>query len=138
MNNEIWTYWLPVNIEKSDYCYYIVSLCQDGWDLNIILEHVQNKKHKLHISFNRAYCFRSTYELFTCMMMDKAYNKQGKAFFSGRQFYKVTNSQYIAWVQEQSGNVSDSLGVLEHYVISTDDQMVDILSYKEPSAKFIE
>ena len=136
MNNEIWSYWMSANIEQSDYDIHLIR--EKGWDFTVILIDFENKQRELHIAFDQAYCFRSTYELFTCMRMDKAYNQQGRDFFLKRQFYKITNSEYVAWVSEQSGGVSNSFGNLEHYVICTDDQMVEILSYGEPQVTFVD
>ena len=85
-NNEIWSYWIPANIEKSDYNLY--SLCEIGLDLIIILLDFERKDQELHIIFRRARCFRRTNEVYTIARMRDAYDKQTRAFFWRDNFIK--------------------------------------------------
>lgn len=45
-------------------------------------------------------------------------------------FYIVENSKYLEWFNEQSGNAHD--GVV-HYMLSTVDDVIDILASISPS-----
>lgn len=135
MNNEIWSYWTPANIEKSDYDIY--SICDIGINLIIVLVSVNKKNQELHITFTNAHSFKSTIELYTIARMHMAYEKQTRQFFLGRQFYKILHSKYIQAISEESDGASDS-DQLEHYTIVTDDSVLDVLCDNEPTIKFIE
>ena len=135
MSKELWSYWVPANIEQSDY--NIDSLCENGLNFIIILINYEKKDHEMHITFKKARCFRRTNELYTVARMRMAYQQQTREFFLKRQSYKIINSEYLQWASQQSDGISDS-AQLEHYVVFTDDIVLDILCANEPAITFVD
>ena len=133
---EQWMRWQPADNLRNGY--YIDSTCNDKNGLKIVLIETENAKKAVTVLFDSGiYCYRDTYETYTHSRMLEACERQGRELFYGTNFFKVTNSDYIKWVSEQSGGISNCQP-LEHFVIFTQDSMVEILAYYEPRVEFID
>lgn len=72
-----------------------------------------------------------TFKLSTISYLNENY---GGEFYAGWTFFKVENSEYLKYLSEQSGAISDSYGV-KQYSIITDEEIIDIVCTYEPKTK---
>nr|WP_282551282.1 hypothetical protein [Providencia stuartii] len=84
---------------------------------------------ELSLIFEWIYSFRVTDEGDLLKMLDH---------FNGQMttgVYKVKNSSYLEWFHEQSENIHDD--IIEHYLIVTLDEVVEVLAAVEPIIKTV-
>lgn len=98
--------------------------------LELILSLENCGRHiKAKVLFDWVYSFRVTDEGDLLKMQ----NEQKGEMLTG--LYFVEESQYLEWFNEQSANIHDDA---VHYMLSTVDDVIDILSSVEPSIELIE
>jgi len=84
-----------------------------------------NGELKCSIFFDWIHSFRVTDEGDLLKMQ----HEQNSAMISG--VYKVANSPYLAWFHEQSAGVYTE-EIVEHYMLVTNNDVIDVLSSIEP------
>ncbi|MGQ8817306.1 hypothetical protein [Serratia sp. NA_13] len=93
--------------------------------LELILSSGDNEEgSKVKVLFDWIYSFRVTDEGDLLKMQEE----QKGEMLTG--LYLVENSKYLEWFNEQSGNVHDEVA---HYMLSTVDDVIDILASVSPS-----
>ncbi|ARB83676.1 MULTISPECIES: hypothetical protein [Yersinia] len=93
--------------------------------LELILSSGDNEEgSKVKVLFDWIYSFRVTDEGDLLKMQEE----QKGEMLTG--LYLVENSKYLEWFNEQSGNVHDEIA---HYMLSTVDDVIDILASISPS-----
>lgn len=127
---EKWTQWKPISNLSNKY--YIESIINDATGLTIMFVDSINKLAKLKMVFeNGIDAFRITNETFILSTISYLNEKYGDQFYAEWTFFKVENSEYLKFLSEQSGRISDSYGV-KKYSIITDEDSLDIVSTYEP------
>lgn len=99
------------------------------YDQAILFLSLSKPTEKITLSFEWIYSLRVTDEGNLLKMLDH---------FNGKMttgIYKVENSSYLEWFHEQSENIHDE--VIEHYLIVTIDEVIEVLASVEPSIEII-
>ncbi|WP_225832851.1 MULTISPECIES: hypothetical protein [Providencia] len=99
------------------------------YDQAILSLSLSKPTEKITLSFEWIYSLRVTDEGDLLKMLD---------YFNGKMttgVYKVENSSYLEWFHEQSENIHDE--VIEHYLIVTIDEVIEVLASVEPSIEII-
>ncbi|CNH53438.1 TPA: hypothetical protein ACTR19_004520 [Yersinia enterocolitica] len=93
--------------------------------LELILSSVNDEESsKVKVLFDWVYSFRVTDEGDLLKMQEE---QQGEMLTG---LYLVENSKYLEWFNEQNGNMHDRV---VHYMLSTVDDVIDILASISPS-----
>ncbi len=132
---EDWTHWEPV--EKISGRYYIDALIlSEKHDLIIKLSN-ENDTHKIKITFpNPVGSYKYTNESFCFKIFGDLSDKYGVQFYSNWSFFKITNSQYLQWLLEQSGTISN-VCLLQHFCMVGGDEVIDVVTQSEPEVTII-
>ena len=134
MSKEIWTRWKP--LENLASAYYIDILVDDLKCFKLILSEVKDESKKVTILFeNYVLAYRNTDESFRQNLMAWLDKEYGGEFWCKWNFFKVSNSNYVSWLAEQSYDFSESEGIV-HFSIIDIDCMVDIIANYEPKFMF--
>lgn len=130
---EIWKKWEPVaNMAQK---YYVDSIQDNIKGLNIILSDSKHDNSFLEILFNYSvHGYRSTDESFRQKIFSDLEEKHITEFYSKWTLFKVTNSEYLKWISDQSFSISESENLI-HFVIMAADSIVDIVAAYEPQIK---
>lgn len=136
MGNELkLTAWIPIQSMKDEY--YIHTICDNPDELKIILGEYNNPKKRLHMIFAYgAAAYRITEELLAINLLQIKDNNNQK--FSEKWFlFKATNSDYLEWASKMSDGISNDLNLI-HFVIFTEDRVLEILNQAEPTVEIVE
>lgn len=130
--NETWTIWEPFAVEEK--AEYSLDYLIDSPSLfKLIVASTLNNPSRIEICFEHSvYAYRRTYETFRAQLISDISKKYGEDFDGPEQFFMVTNSDYIAWLSEQSGTISNEFD-LQHYCFMDDDCVVDIVDTAQPT-----
>ena len=117
--------------------YYIGSISDSIDGFTIVLADAIGNSPKIKIIFeNRVNAFRNSEEAFRLSTIRYLNENYDNGFYANWTFFKAENSEYLKWLSEQSGEISDHYGVM-HYSIITDDEILDIAATYEPTVTFI-
>ena len=132
---ENWTRWEPIlGLSES---HYIDSVSNDENGFMIILLDANNKSKKLFIKFeNSVDCYRSTNESYTGSLVRDLRIKYGKDFYVNWTFFKVTDSEYLQWLSEKSGGLSDTRKLI-HFAIFSLDELLEVVCPYEPTVRLV-
>ncbi len=132
---EEWTRWEP--IEKIFGRYYIDALILSEKNDLIIKLSNENDTHKIKIKFpNPVGSYKYTNESFCFKIFGDLSDKYGVRFYSNWSFFKITNSQYLQWLSEQSGTISN-VCLLQHFCMVGGDEVIDVATQFEPEVTII-
>lgn len=107
----------------------------DGF--KIILANSTGNSAKVLITFeNGVNAFRNSDETFRLSTIGYLNKNYGGQFYAKWTFFKVESSEYLKWLSEQSGGISDYYGVTQYSII-TDDEILDVVCTYEPKVTFI-
>lgn len=103
----------------------LVDFRYSSGSLELILSSGDSEEgNKFKVLFDWIYSFRLTDEGDLLKMQQEQNGEMHTGFFI------VENSKYLEWFNEQSGNVHDGI---VHYMLSTIDDVIDILASISPS-----
>ncbi|MEX9216868.1 hypothetical protein AB7Z50_21590 [Providencia rettgeri] len=106
-----------------------IQLESINYNLAILSLSLIRPNEKITLAFEWIYSFRVTDEGDLLKMLEH---------FDGQMttgIYKVENSSYLEWFHDQSENIHDE--VIEHYLIVTIDEVIEVLASVEPSIEII-
>jgi hypothetical protein len=133
---EQWTKWKPMQGLTSKYCKESISGSVDGF--RIVLSDVHNKQKKAVITIE---CIPHSYKVTNVCYKTQLFlnleNQYGKDFFDRWAFFKVTNSQYLKLLSEESNTISDDRK-LQHFAIICSNVIIDIIDGFDPNVELIE
>jgi len=69
-------------------------------------------------------------------VINKIDERYGTEFYAEWTFFKVTNSEYIQWLSEQSYGIAESESLI-HFSILAGDSIVDVIAAYEPKITII-
>ena len=133
---ETWHKWLPEaqNLSKK----YVITLIEDIiGEFNIYLYDEKSDK-KIRVNFYESTdIFRRTNIGFRSTELKQISDEQGEAFFSDWTFFKISNSEYVRELFEESCGMLNAAHCI-HFVIVGDNCIVDVITDHEPKIEFIE
>lgn len=130
---ENWERWEPISGLSSKY--YVESLSDSIEGFRILLSDAYDEYKKVEVLFeDSVHAYRSTDESFRQSVINKIDERYGTEFYSEWTFFKVTNSEYIQWLSEQSYGIAESL---THFSILAGDSIVDVIAAYEPKIAII-
>lgn len=133
---EQWTKWEPAeNLAKAHFVETIIDE-MDRLIITLFESYKQDKTFQL-IFDNTVIAYRSVDEGYRLMTPDKCVQDNGANLWRGWTFFKASNSSYINWLQEQSDKEID-LNVVTHFVVFTENIIIDIVAINEPIIKYID
>jgi len=130
---EEWKRWQP--FEKMSGKFYVDTLMMLEEGLIIKLS---KGEQKIEIVFDGCIdAYRYIKDSFSFKIPSDLKKKYGIDFYGDCSFFKVTNSEYLAWLSEKSCEYSKDFPFM-HFCIVGGDEIVDVLVRYEPEIKFIE
>ncbi len=132
---EKWTRWEPIS--GLDGKYYLESFMwhEEGLIIGLINE---DKGKKIKILFDKHIdAFRYTNESFYLTVIDNASSQDDVNFYANFSLFKVTNSEYLAWISEKSCAWSDQFE-FTHFCILGGDEVIDVLARYEPTVTIMD
>jgi hypothetical protein len=132
---EEWVRWEP--IEGLTGKYDIKSLCTDTNSLIITLYSCTSKeKHKIEFKFTSfVNAYRETNESFRINLFHELSKKYAGNFYGDWTFFKVVNSEYIAWLIQDS--CAHAALKMIHFCLMGYDSVVDIITCHTPLVRII-
>ena len=128
-----WAHWEPIKGLSGKYYIDFLMMSTDG----LIIKLSQGEQ-KIEIIFDEHVdAFRYTNESFCFKIFGDLSEQYGDDFYVGRSFFKVINSEYLAWLSEQSCTWSDQFPFM-HFCIFGGDKVVDVLARYEPKVMIVE
>ncbi len=109
-----------------------------GSDLELILKQYQcQNPRRIEVSFRRSVIMhRITNESFRIALGSPGFDNEGR-HISTWPFYKVSNSQLIAWLLLENSLTQDVHDTLTHYICSDAEAYIDIVATEEPLVEWI-
>jgi hypothetical protein len=132
---EEWTRWTPIQGLDGNYYLDFFAWSAKGF----IVELISGKKgKKIQIVFaDYIDAFRYTNESFYLKVLDNTSAKQDVDFYKNFSLFKITNSQYLAWLSEKSCTLSDRCDFI-HFCILGGDEVIDIVANYEPKVTIMD
>jgi hypothetical protein len=131
---DIWERWEPVSEVSQKY--YVDTIIDNIEGLKIVLSDSINEESKIVIFFNNSvHAYRSTDESYRQKMLNDIDKKYGTKFYSEWTLFKVTNSEYLKWISNQSFGIAKSEN-LTHFIIVAIDSIIDIIAAYEPKIEY--
>ncbi len=130
-----WERWMPIDgiLGKYDIEYIV-----DGNKGLIIRVYSDKDTKKIDIIFQHyADAYRHTNESFWFITCSELTAQYGSHFYGDWSFFKVRNSDYLAWLSDRSGGFADQLNFI-HFCIMGGDSVVEILAQYEPTVRFVQ
>jgi len=136
---EDWIQWKPLN-ELNDK-YYIELLKDSTNGLEIILAYAnrntKNKRDKIKVNFGfHAESYRFSDEHCRLELFRRLEKHYGNEFYAKWNYFKVENSEYINWLNKESGRLTENMN-LKHYVFMDSDTVLDVIAKCEPEFDLI-
>ncbi|WP_137662750.1 hypothetical protein [Enterococcus hulanensis] len=127
---EIWERWTPIELDKNMYkASYVQLIDFEGLEIHLVFNDTENL---LNIKFvHPVLAYQNIDEgrrLKTLEYLSENYDSQ---FFTDWTLFEVKNSSYLTWFHTESFGINEDEKVF-HYVILTENDVVDILSLYKP------
>jgi len=123
--NEKWLRWKFPNPNLAD-DYDIVSL-QETLQTLIVLLRTGESDRAFRLTCKNVWGYRSTYETYRMGLLDELRARYGSDFHRNWVLFEVKNSEYAAEFGAKH---------LAHYVVYTDNYILDIVAESEPELEF--
>lgn len=132
---EQWEHWMPINnLSKKYYIDYILS---DSKIFKIILTDINNVKNKVHVVFEDSiHAFKWVDEIYRFKKIEQLNKQFGTNFCEEWTFFKVTNSDYLKWISDQSYGISDDRDLI-HFSFIGANSILDVIDI-DPKVEIIE
>ena len=127
--SEEWAKWEPLEGVSSKM--YIEKLVNDKNGTLLVFKS-EDDNDTIQVLFqNSILSLRSTDEGRRLKTINFLEEKYGTDFYAKWTFFKVANSTYVEWFNQETYDIYTSYNI-EHYVFMTSDDVVEILSTYEP------
>lgn len=127
---EVWKKWLPIELTRDMYkaCYSEVTDI-DGIEIDLVFNDTGDL---LKIKFeNSVLAYQNVDEGKRIKMLNYLSDNYAKEFYAEWTLFIVENSSYLKWFHDESMGIYKDENVC-HYVLLTENDVVDILSVFEP------
>ena len=132
---EKWTRWEPINGLSGSYYHDSFLWSEKGFIIELINE---GQGKRVQILFdNYVDAFRYTNESFYLKIFDNSSQENDTDFYANWSFFKIANSEYLAWLSEKSCTWSDRFNFI-HFCIVGGDEVIDIVTNYEPKVTIID
>lgn len=129
---EKWIRWEPIpNLAKK---YYVESITDNTDGLKIVLYNDLDEK-VLVLFPDTLRSYRNTCESFLVETIEDLEENYGSDFYGQWTFFRVTNSQYLKSLNEESYGISERYD-FKHFCLLTMEAMIDIATGSEPTVEF--
>lgn len=131
---EQWTYWEPISgLSKK----YHTKLISNSFKKGFVINLVDDNNKKISIRFTgTVISYRITDESYIFDTLTFLENNYGKDFYGDWTFFKIENSEYVEWINKQTYDVYQDIG-LKHFCILASDLRLDFITTYEPEVKYI-
>jgi hypothetical protein len=129
--------WIKCDVPKSqnEFGFTVTSIVQDSEGTKIFLE---DEKIKVELYWDALVILRSSIESVRLRTVADVLTKYGNnSFFRGCFLYRVENSTFSDWVDEESYGVYEK-SKQTHYCIVTSLDVIDVVASIEPAIKVTE
>lgn len=134
-NDQIWSQWRPAKLDLGGN-YQTIKIMDEPNGFKILISKV-DKAEIVEIIFNKSvWAYRRTSESFRQEIFKDLSLSYGDEFYINWSFFKIERSAYLCWLKLQSCYISDDLN-LEHYVIMTLDDVIDVVANYQPQINII-
>ncbi|WP_374018193.1 hypothetical protein ABU162_29960 [Paenibacillus thiaminolyticus] len=123
-----WLQWKPVEGLQSKYQLVKVTFDCDG--LAIILASSETSS-ELFLQFKSPFSFRTTDEGKRLKLLNRLNEKFGDDFVRTSSLFMVYESEYLKWINDETYYMYENQN-LYHFVILTDNEVLEILSPLHP------
>lgn len=134
---EQWTRWEPIEgLSKKYFIDSITDNIDEGFKVVFSDSNDDEKKTIQMIFKDNVASYRNINESYvykTIIMLKKTY---GRDFYGDWTFFKVTNSNYLKMLSEESYTLSDGSNFI-HFSFMLGDNMLDIIASYEPEVTFV-
>lgn len=131
---EQWTHWEP--IKGLTGTYVIEMLAERQFGLVITLYSYRDKHQKIEIVFRPADSYKRTNASFKIRISPPLSDKYEDSFYTQWTFFKLTGSEYLFWLKEESCEVYNNFD-FQHFCIVDENSVIDILAREEPQVRII-
>ncbi len=133
-----WERWEPI----PNLCakYSAESIIEDG-EISIVLFDQKNETHKLLLKIRALYAYMVTQNSFSDKLFSDLQEKYGPEFHNHWTFFKVNNSDFVKWVEQESCTIASSWATkekpMQHVCLLTMEEVIDIIVYGEPKVTLL-
>lgn len=132
---EIWERWTPIELDKNMYkACYVQLIDFEGLEIHLVFNDTEDL---LNIKFvHPVLAYQNIDEgrrLKTLEYLSENYDSQ---FYTDWTLFEVKNSSYLTWFHTESFGINEDENVF-HYLILTENDVVDILSLYKPRLEII-
>ncbi len=119
--------------------YYIDTILDSDDDGFIIeLSEQNNNKKKVRITFKDwVWSYKYVQEIFATNRLDEVRGKHEKDFFKGRTFFKISESNYLRQLSQESSDILNYYGGAIHFCFVSAESILDVIANYEPTIEFI-
>lgn len=128
---ETWTKWEPKNLPSKIYLKKLID------DKNGLTLEFNDELGTTIISVefeNQVVSYRNSDEGKRLKTLEFLNEKYGKIFYSEWSFFKVANSLYLKWLNDETYDIYADYNI-NHYVFLTGNDIIDVLSSYPPKIK---
>jgi hypothetical protein len=135
---EKWSVWKPITgIDKLLTTTYLKCLIRDN-DVLLLSFEIEEQGKLINVSFNGyIHSYRSTDEGNRLKMLSEISDRYGEQFIKDWRFFKVDDSEYINWLNEQNFGVYVGMEIL-HFVFITNTDVIEVLSGYYPEVRIVD
>lgn len=135
---EQWTRWEPLqDLGKKYDLDYIIDSYKGG--LKFVFSAHQETEKKVEVHFEEGVdAYRIADEEFQHDILVKLREAYNKEFYEGWTFFRVTNSRYLHWLEEEEGPGSFGPDWFKHFCFITSNRVIDVAVNYEPNVRFID
>lgn len=136
--SEYWTKWEPVKGVSAKY--YIDSVF-DSDDRGFIIElsEQDGNKKRIRILFKDwVWSYKYVQEIFAANRLAEIRKKYGEDFFNGHTFFKITESNHLQQLSQESSGILNYYGGAIHFCFVSAESILDVIANYEPIIEFIE
>jgi hypothetical protein len=134
--NEKWKRWMPLNEDIISGNYYIEEIIYNDIGLIITMES-EHQKQKIKITFKDSiWSYRTTDESYCWKIFSRLSKEYPYKLYAEWDFFKITNSNYLEWITDSSGEFHDDINVT-HFFIKGLELAIDIIDTEEPKVEFL-
>jgi len=132
---EYWKRWNPIKLNKDMYkaCYaQVIDI--DGLEINLVFNATEDL---LNIKFvNTVLAYQNIDEGRRLKMLEYLSNNYDSQFYAEWTLFEIENSSYLNWFHNESFGIHKDEGI-SHYMLLTENDVIDILSAYEPDVVII-
>ncbi len=133
MISENWERWEPLPSLCTKYS--LEKIIEEG-EVSIVLSGHKNETSRILLKISRLFAYTVTKNSFDDKLFNDLQEKYGPEFHTTWTFFKVNNSDFIKWIDQESSTIASSWAreekPMQHFCLITMEEVIDIMVYGEP------